>query len=469
MTDTTSPVKVDYAFREKLAGVIDGNRVAHCYQCGACVGDCPAARYDPTFNPREIMLQSLYGLEEELLGPDTPVWHCTNCYTCSERCPQEVKPVEVIVALKNLLVETGNQPAGTVELMNTVCQTGQSTVVTSATERKRKEYDLPPLPELPIEEIQVLSGHAEALATPRTPLEPVVPEEGVLKFAFFPGCLIPVRQPQMEKAIRLTLPKLGIQPVDLPGFACCPDPIYFKATNKMLWLTLAARNLSVAEEAGVDIFTICSGCTATLSEAVHILAEDADLLAKVNERLAAVGREYRGTTRIRHIVTILRDDVGIDRVAASATAPLTGLKVAVHYGCHLLKPSDVMQVDEPDDPTVLDDLMTAIGVTPVRHRERVLCCGKACQGSDIPGKMVGDIIDSALEVEADALGVICPSCFDEFDIGQLKLAKIQKREGKVPPAYYFQLLALAQGFDPREVGLHKHRVKSESLLARSSG
>jgi heterodisulfide reductase subunit B len=468
MDEKAGPARVDYEFRERLAKVIDGNRVATCYQCGACVGDCPSVRYDESFNPREIMLQALYGLEDELLGEDSPIWNCSNCYTCTERCPQDVKPVEVIIALKNMLCEAGRAPEGVEDLMETITTAGRTTLVTSATERRRDALGLPPLMDPPVEEIHVLAGKAEALAEPREPLPVHEQKEGVLSYAFFPGCLIPTRYPQMEAAIRGTLPNLGVEIVDLPGFSCCPDPIFSKATDKLAWLTMAARNLAVAEEAGLEIFTICSGCTATLSEAVHMLKEEPDLLEAVNEELAKVGRNYGGNVRVRHIVTILRDEVGIDKVAESVKVPLDGHRVAVHYGCHLLKPSEIMCVDEPDDPTVLDDLMSAIGIEPVRHRERVLCCGKACRTSDeIPDKMVGDILDSALEVDAECLGVICPSCFDVFDVGQLKLAKKTKRETKLPAAYYFQLLAIAQGLSPKDVGLDKHKVKAKSLLARA--
>ena len=109
------------------------------------------------------------------------------------------------------------------------------------------------------------------------------------RFAFFPGCLIPGRYPAMEFAIRHTLPNLGIEVVDLEGASCCPDPIYFKSKDKLSWLSVAARNLCLAEEQGVDVFTNCSGCTATLSETYHLL-QDEKLRAKVNGRLARIGR-----------------------------------------------------------------------------------------------------------------------------------------------------------------------------------
>jgi heterodisulfide reductase subunit B len=287
-------------------------------------------------------------------------------------------------------------------------------------------------------------------------------------FAFFPGCLIPVKYPQMELAIRKTLPGLGIDIVDLQGFTCCPDPIYFKATDKTAWLTIAARNLTIAEEAGLDIFTICSGCTATLSEATHLLAEDEALCDKINDRLQRVGRRYNGTTRVRHIVTLLRDKIGLDKVAATVTRPLEGIKIATHYGCHLLKPSNIMEVDDPDFPHLMDDLITGLGAIPVSHTERLLCCGKACNDQEIPPAMMTALLRSAKEVEADILGVICPSCFGEFDPGQLRVSAMAGEDLKTPAVYYFQLLGLAQGLSAQEVGLHRHRVKPTILLERFS-
>jgi heterodisulfide reductase subunit B len=462
VAEPAQPARVDFGFRARLAEVLEGNRVSFCYQCGACTGDCPSARYDATFNPREIMLQALYGLEDELLGDDSPLWRCSNCYTCAERCPQEVKPVEVIIALKNLLARESREPEAARRVVAAIRKTGRSTQVTSATARRRQQLELPPLPDPPLDELRRLAGNGEPL--------PARERRGASKpntaghYAFFPGCMIPVKYPQMEAAIRRTLPALGLTPVDLPEFSCCPDPIYFKSTNKLEWLSFAARNLAVAEEAGVDIFTICSGCTATLSEAHHLLADDEALREQVNERLARVGRRYEGRARVRHLVTVLRDEVGIDAIRESVTRPLEGVRVAVHYGCHLLKPRQVMQVDDPDDPVVLDELLAALGCETVEHRDRLLCCGKACHGTDVPADMLSDLLDSALECEADCLGVICPTCFDAFDVGQLQLARARQRPQTLPAVYFFQLLALAQGAPPEAVGLDRHRVKPEALL-----
>lgn len=283
------------------------------------------------------------------------------------------------------------------------------------------------------------------------------------RFAFFPGCLIPARHPAMEYAIRATLPNLDIELVDLEGASCCPDPIYFKSKDKLSWLAVAARNLCLAEEIGVDVVTNCSGCTATLSETYHLLHEDPDLKAQVNERLARIGKSYKGTSRVRHIATVVRDEAGYDAVKASVTRPLEGLKVAIHYGCHLLKPSKIMNVDNPDDPSILEDLVRAIGAEPVRHRNWILCCGKACQNEDIPNNMMRDLLTSVHDESPDILGMICPTCFGQFDHGQMKVGKLFNEDFHTPPVYYFQLLALAQGIPYDNLGFGKQRFKPKVL------
>ena len=287
-----------------------------------------------------------------------------------------------------------------------------------------------------------------------------------MEFAFFPGCMIQVRHPQMEAAVRKTVGTLGIELVDLDGLGCCPDPVFFKSLHKENWLTLAARNLAIAEQAGLDFVTICSGCTETLAEAAHLLNPGGELLERVNAQLAGIGLEYRGTVDARHLITVMRDEVGYDGVRASVTQPLDGVRIAVHYGCHLLKPRDIMRVDDPDHPTIFEDMLRAIGAEPVDHDERVICCGKSCRDCDLPETMTRTILESIHAADVDAMGVICPSCFDSFDTGQLLIARKYDLGFAVPPVYYFQLLALAQGLKPAEVGLDKHKLAPKVLLEK---
>jgi heterodisulfide reductase subunit B2 len=481
-------VRVNFEFKREVARKIEGNLASFCYQCGACVGDCPAAMYSGgRFNPRQIMLQVLYGLEDELLGEQSVLWHCTNCYNCHERCPQQVKPVEVIVSMKNMLADRGIVPVAAQKVNRTFLTGGRTTPMSSAVERQREQLGLPPLSPPPIAEIQQLveNGTESAgagIATsptasvdgsgvlPRQKLDghahaetaATKPDKATRRYAFFPGCLIPTRHPAMELAIRKTLGRLGVEIVDLEGTSCCPDPIYFKAKDKLAWVSIAARNLTLAEDLGLDVFTNCSGCTATLSETHHLL-EDPVLRGRVNDRLNRIGRAYRGTTSVRHVATLMRDVVGYDAIRASVVRPLTGLKVAIHYGCHLLKPSRIMRVDDPNDPSVMEHLVAALGATPVRHRNWSLCCGKACQSEEIPNAMMRDLLRSVADEQAELMCLICPTCFGQFDYGQASLGQKLGEDFRTPPLYYFQLLAFAQGTPYDELGCDRQRLKPECL------
>lgn len=458
-------VRVDYGFRRELAEKLDGNLANFCYQCGACAGDCPAAAYSDRFSPRDIMLKVLYGLGDELLQENSVLWECTNCYNCHERCPQEVKPVEVIIALKNMLADRGIYPEGVQRVIRTFETSGRTVPPSPAVDRQREQYGLPMLRPVALDEVQSLlvpdSAWQETVSAPVRPI-PEAPKAGAKRYAFFPGCLIPSRYPAMEFAIRGVMDRLGLELADLDGASCCPDPIYFKSKDKLSWLSVAARNLTLAEEQGLDVVTSCSGCTATLSEAYHML-QDLELRARVNERLRRVGRVYRGTSRVRHIVTLLRDEVGYDAIRASLVRPLDGLKVTIHYGCHLLKPSRVMQVDDPNNPTVLEGLVGALGATAVRHKNWYLCCGKACQNEDVPSQMMHDLLKTVNAEEAEILCLICPTCFTQFDVGQVKIAKQFDEDFHTPSVYYLQLLAFAQGVPYDKLGLERQRLRPDCL------
>lgn len=462
-TERNDVVRVDFGFRRELAAKLEGNLASFCYQCGACAGDCPAAAYDPSFSPRDIMLKVLYGLSDELLRDTSVLWQCTNCYTCHERCPQDVKPVEVIIALKNMLADRGIYPETVLRVIQAFESTGRTVPPSPAVDRQREQYGLRPLRPVPVDDVRkLLAPTDEGLEIPAPRPAPAPRAPDGRRYAFFPGCLIPSRYPAMEYAIRAVMERLDLGLEDLDGASCCPDPIYFKSKDKVSWLTVAARNLTLAEDAGLDVVTSCSGCTATLSEAYHLL-EDPELRARVNERLRRVGREYRGTSRVRHIVTLLRDEVGYDAIRSSVVRPLEGMKMAVHYGCHLLKPSRVMQVDDPNDPSVLERLVAALGATPVRHRNWYLCCGKACQTEEVPSLMMRDLLRTVGAEEAEILCLICPTCFTQFDVGQVKVAKQFGEDFHTPSVYYLQLLAFAQGVPYEKLGLERQRLKPDAL------
>jgi len=286
------------------------------------------------------------------------------------------------------------------------------------------------------------------------------------KIVPFWGCMMPLKYPQMELAIRKTFPNLGIELIDIEGFTCCPDPIYFRARDKMKWLTVAARNLAVAEETGLDVVTMCSGCISTLREAQFLLDEDAGLKDEINKRLKSVNKEYKGIVKVKHAVVMIRDDLGLDAVRKSIKKPLEGIKVGIHYGCHILKPSQIMHVDDADYPSILDNLVAATGATPLEHPEKLLCCGKGCMDDNLPLDMTEAIFSSIEKSGADCMGLICPTCFSSFDLGQIMISRKRGRNFNIPVIYLFQLLGLAQGLSAEEVGLHTHRIKADKVLEK---
>lgn len=138
-------IELGFDFREKLNATIGGDHHSYCFQCGACVGDCPTARYSDLFNPRLIVLRSIFGQEEELTREDSIIWLCTNCYNCYERCPQDVRPVEVIMALKNLATRRANNPEKVQELVSSINRDSRTVILTSATDRRRESLGLKPV------------------------------------------------------------------------------------------------------------------------------------------------------------------------------------------------------------------------------------------------------------------------------------------------------------------------------------
>ena len=288
----------------------------------------------------------------------------------------------------------------------------------------------------------------------------------VNEYAFFRGCAIPIKTPQIELAARNVLPKLGVQLVDVDEFTCCPDPITFRSASRKAWIAVAARNLAIAEKKGLDILTLCTGCAETLKEAAHALKEDKALREEVNAILKELGLEYSGKVKVLHIAELLKENP--DLVKNSVTKKLKGIRVATHTGCHLLMPESIIKFDNPEVPVVLESLVRLTGATVVDYPLRIACCGSSVTAENLEasGKAVSEKLESINEAGADCLVVLCPSCFQQFDLGQVLAKRKTGVEYSIPVLYYIQLLGLAHGMPPEELGLQAHKVKTEALLEK---
>ena len=290
-------------------------------------------------------------------------------------------------------------------------------------------------------------------------------------YVLFPGCVIQNRFPFLEASAKICFDELGIK-YSSAEFGCCPNPVGVKFVDEKTWVALAARNVCEGEKQGKDIMALCNGCNQSMFVAQHELKHDENLKKEVNEILAEVGKEYKGTVNNVHFVKVLYEQVGVDKIKAAVKKPLTGIKVACHPGCHYMRPSHILHGEDPMHPTYLRELVEATGATVVNYDQELLCCGNGVRNADeyTANTMLKGKIDNATAAGADCFVVNCPACFTQMDGEQPKINKMSGIPDGVkynfPSLYITQLIALALGKDPKELGLNFHRNKLKEVLAK---
>ncbi len=287
------------------------------------------------------------------------------------------------------------------------------------------------------------------------------------EYKMFEGCVISNRIPFIEAASRKVFDKLGVETSQAP-FSCCPDPTGVKSFDNDIWLAIGARNLCLAEAEGKDIISLCNGCTGTLRGVRYQLEHDSLKRDKINSELAKIGKEFKGSSDIKHFVDVFKDEIGIDTIKDAITKQLSGLKVACHPGCHYMRPSEWMESDDPINPTNLKELVEASGATVVDYDELALCCGSAITKAYEEHGMANlkKKMDSIKQSGADVIVVNCPACFQQLESKQRDLSKMFDIEYKIPVLYLTELYALAMGYSPEEIGLKYHRIKLSGILEK---
>lgn len=289
-----------------------------------------------------------------------------------------------------------------------------------------------------------------------------------MKFALFLGCVIPAREPAYEMATREVCDDLGIDLVDLKGATCC-GTIPIESLDFKTSMAIGAYNICLAEEMDLDLMTLCSGCFQLLRKVNVQLKEDKKLRAEVNKILSEVGKEYKGSKLVKNFLEVLYHDLGTEKIKENISKPLKGLRVATFYGCHLLSPSSVLKLDNPLSPRLLDDLVEVTGAESISYPYKLQCCGGLLRGiSDELGlKLARDKFFYISQAKADCVTTVCPFCFIQFEIGQLEVRRHFNETYNIPTVHYPQLLGLAMGLDPRKLGLHIHKIKTDSLLEKT--
>ncbi|MHA1785460.1 MAG: CoB--CoM heterodisulfide reductase iron-sulfur subunit B family protein [Candidatus Helarchaeota archaeon] len=288
------------------------------------------------------------------------------------------------------------------------------------------------------------------------------------EFALFVGCVIGNRYPYIEAAGRKIFDKMGVKLVEVPEFGCCPDPVGIQNVKQSTWMAAAAYNLCIAEEKGLDVLTFCNGCFETLKTAYVELSHNEKKKEEVNKILAEVGKEYKGTIKVKYFLDYLYNDFGLEKISELVTRPLDNLKVATFYGCHYGRPNYILDFDDPLRPVSMDRVVEALGAQSVEYLKKYQCCGSAISGVDEDAQL--SLLETKLKqikrVEADLLTVVCPACYMQFDGNQRKVNQHYNTEYKIPVLYLAELVAIAFGVDEKDLGLKFHTVKAKELMAK---
>jgi heterodisulfide reductase subunit B2 len=283
-----------------------------------------------------------------------------------------------------------------------------------------------------------------------------------MKYAYYPGCSAHSTARDMHESAAAVARLLGIELVEIKGWSCCGATAAHQ-TDRVLAAALPAANLLLAKEMGLDTVVNCAACYNRMKTSNHEVLTSPAMKAKVAD---SIGREYDGSVAVRHFIEVLLEDYGLDKLRKRLKQPLNGLKVACYYGCFLVRPHEVTGFDDPENPTSLDRLVTAMGGVSLDWPHKVECCGGGLNltRTDVVVKLSGSIIEMAKASGADCIAVACPMCQASLDLRQKDIEKETGKKLDMPVVYITQLLGLSLGIPQKELGLNRLMVGPEAIL-----
>ncbi|HDL08029.1 MAG TPA: disulfide reductase [Desulfobacteraceae bacterium] len=279
-----------------------------------------------------------------------------------------------------------------------------------------------------------------------------------MKYAFFLGCNIPARVQQYEVSARAVLERFGIELADFRSFNCCGYPM--RNTDQKAFLLSSANNLAIAEKENLDMLVLCKCCYGSLKKAESILKENGSLLSEINRILAQNGLTYEGKYQVKHILSVLYHDVGLDAIKSEVTSPYKNMNIATHYGCHALRPSKITQFDNPVSPKLFDELVKVTGAKSIDWRKKLECCGAPLMGinDELSIDLTQKKLDNGKKSGAHYLVTACPYCHLQFDTVQKKMLSVGGDEEPLASILYPQLLGLTMGIDKQRLGIGMNQL-----------
>jgi len=285
----------------------------------------------------------------------------------------------------------------------------------------------------------------------------------MIKYALFLGCNIPARVQQYETSARSVLAELGVDLEDIKEFNCCGYPL--RNSDFKTSVLFSARNLALAEKLGLNMITLCKCCYGSLKMAEHHMKENLFLKDEVNETLAKEGLEYNGDIEIKHLLSALYSDIGINTLKEKITRSFKNLKIATHYGCHVLRPSNIMQFDDPISPVIFDKLVELTGANSIDWSLKLECCGAPVLGinDDLSMNLTEKKLTDGKKAGADYLCTACPWCHLQFDSVQKMMLEQRRLNNHLPAILFPQLLGLAMGIDKETLGISMNQIDISAI------
>jgi heterodisulfide reductase subunit B len=283
-------------------------------------------------------------------------------------------------------------------------------------------------------------------------------------YSYFPGCSLEKMALSYHQSTMATTHELGIEMIELEDWNCCGATTYFHV-DELLAYSLAARNLAMAEKAGHDLVAPCSACYKNSYFTNAYLKEDPDLANHINYALEADNLRYSGNIKVKHLMEVFVDEQGLEAVESKVTHPLNDLRVAPYYGCQIVRPRK--DHEDVENPQFFEQLMTAIGATPVDFAYKMRCCGGSLiiTSREAALNLVFNLLQSAQKSEAEVIATVCPMCQTNLECYQMQVNQEFGTDFSIPILYFTQLVGLSMGIPANKLGIGTEFVSAKKVLA----
>ena len=467
MSETNLSVNKTITLSPQLAQRIQeelGQNVYLCYQCVKCTSGCPLAEFFD-WQPNQVMRALQLGQADIALESKTP-WLCACCQTCTTRCPQGLDINAIMEFLTREALARGIKPPVTevrifneafmreVRLWGRAYELGLMAEVKLRTKNIKGDLDLG------LKMFQ--KNKLPFFPTPTRPPRKVAPVPGAASaIAYYPGCSLHSTAAEFNISAQAVCEALELRLVEPKGWICCGSSAAHRADPEAA-LRLPMQNLALIEQSGFREVTMpCAACFNRHKTAQYEFRQNSPHMKAVEE---AIGYSYQDSVRVTTLIEAILDHAGKEGVAEKVRKPLRDLHVVCYYGCLLTRPPKVTGAEHPENPTFMDELMSAVGAEVLDWSYKTVCCGAShsLTRPDIVLKLSGNLVEHARAAGADLMVVACPLCHTNLDARQFQMGL----DESMPVLYFTQLMALALGLPEKAASLHKNLVDPRPLLQR---